>query len=69
NAIEPKRMKLVFSDAVSAAELVLLEGRGSGREELKVEPPLYIYEGPKKYTPAMRDLLTGLALPPGFSGG
>jgi tRNA1Val (adenine37-N6)-methyltransferase len=69
NAIEPKRMKLVFSDAASAAEFVLLEGRGSGREELKVEPSLYIYEGPKKYTPAMRDLLTGLALPPGSSGG
>ena len=69
NAIEPKRMKLVFSDTVSAAEFVLLEGRGSGREELKVEPSLYIYEEQKKYTPAMRELLTGLALPPGSSGG
>jgi tRNA1Val (adenine37-N6)-methyltransferase len=69
NAIEPKRMKLVFSDAASDAEFVLLEGRGLAREELKVEPPLYIYEKPGKYTKEMQGIFTGLALPPESSGG
>jgi len=65
NAIEPKRMKLVFSDASSDAEFALVEGRGGSREELKVEPPLYIYEEPKKYTQAMKAMFAELACPYG----
>lgn len=64
NAIEPKRMKLVFSDALSDAEFVLVEGRGGSREELKMEPPLYIYEEPEKYTQAMKNIFTELACLP-----
>jgi tRNA1Val (adenine37-N6)-methyltransferase len=37
--IEPKRMKLVFSDAASDAKFVLVEGRSGSREELKIERP------------------------------
>ncbi len=62
--IEPKRMKLVFSDTSSDAEFVLVEGRGESREELKVEPSLYIYEEPKKYTQAMKRIFTDLVSPP-----
>ncbi len=63
--IEPKRMKLVYSDALSNAEFVLVEGRDSSREELKVEPPLYIYDEPKKYTKAMKQMFADLAALPG----
>jgi tRNA1Val (adenine37-N6)-methyltransferase len=69
NKIEPKRMKLVFSDAASDAEFVLVEGRSGSREELKMEPPLYIYESHKKYTPAMKQIFTDLASPPEAFGG
>lgn len=63
NNIEPKRMKLVFSDAGSDAEFVLVEGRSGSREELKMEPPLYIYEEPKKYTQEMKKIFSDLAPP------
>src|SRR5512145_643687 len=68
-AIEPKRMKPVFSDALSDAEFVLVEGRSGSREELKMEPPLYIYEDRKKYTPAMKSIFSDLASPPSSGGG
>lgn len=67
--IEPKRLKLVFSDAASNAEFVLVEGRRESREELKIEPPLYIYENHKKYTPAMNNIFSELACPHGVCGG
>ncbi|MEE9911605.1 MAG: methyltransferase [Deltaproteobacteria bacterium] len=68
-AIEPKRMKLVYSDTLSDAEFVLVEGRNGSREELKMEPPLYIYEDRKKYTPAMKSIFSELASPPSIGGG
>ena len=68
NSIEPKRMKLVFSSAESNAEFVLVEALASGREELKIEPPLYIYDKNKNYTPQMDGIFSELALS-GASGG
>jgi tRNA1Val (adenine37-N6)-methyltransferase len=62
--IEPKRMKLVFSDSASDAGFVLVEGRNSSREELKIEPPLYIYEDHKKYTQAMKQIFIDLSSSP-----
>lgn len=61
NSIEPKRMKFVFSDAESAAEFVLTEGRTGSREELRIEPPLFIYGKDKRYTAQMKDIFSGLA--------
>jgi len=48
--IEPKKMKLVFSDDVSPAEFVLIEGRKESHEELQAEQPLFIYRKDKRYT-------------------
>ena len=67
--IEPKRMKLVYSDALSDAEFVLVEGRSGSREELKMEPPLFIYEEHKKYTQGMKNIFTDLASPPSACDG
>jgi tRNA1Val (adenine37-N6)-methyltransferase len=61
NSIEPKKMKIVFSDVESAAEFVLVEGRTDSREELKMEPPLFIYGKDRKYTRQMQDIFSGLA--------
>jgi tRNA1Val (adenine37-N6)-methyltransferase len=63
NNIEPKKMKLVFSDAASDAEFVVVEGRSGSHEELKMEPPLYIYEEPKRYTQDMKNIFSDLATP------
>lgn len=69
NKIEPKRMRLVFSDASSDAAFVLVEGRKGSREELKIEPPLFIYDRPKQYTKAMEEIFTGLASPQASGAG
>ncbi len=69
NKIEPKRMKLVFSDALSDAEFILVEGRSGSREELKMEPPLYIYEKQKQYSQAMKKIFSDLASPLEAAGG
>lgn len=61
NSIEPKRMRLVFSDSESAAEFVLLEGRSRSGEELVIEAPLFIYDQDKKYTRQMKNIFSGLA--------
>lgn len=43
--IEPKRLRLVHSRAGDPAKLVMIESRRAGRTGLKIEPPLYIYDG------------------------
>jgi tRNA1Val (adenine37-N6)-methyltransferase len=59
--IEPKRMKLVYSDNYSDAEFTLVEGKQGGREELKIEPPLFIYDQNRKYTAEMSGIFSELS--------
>ena len=68
-AIEPKRLKLVFSGYFSEAEFVLAEGRAQSREELKIEQPLYIYDQDKKYTREMSAIFSELSQFPADGGG
>jgi tRNA1Val (adenine37-N6)-methyltransferase len=68
NNIEPKRMQIVFSDMESDAEFVLVEGRVGSREELAIEPPIFIYDQDRNYTRQMADIFSDLA-PSGTSGG
>jgi tRNA1Val (adenine37-N6)-methyltransferase len=69
SAIEPKRMKLVFSDHFSEAEFALVEGRNGGREELKIEQPLFIYDQDKNYTKDMMGIFSELTrFPAGDDG-
>lgn len=42
--LEPKRLRLVCSDAEKAPSLVLVEGRRGGKPGLTVEPSLYLYD-------------------------
>jgi tRNA1Val (adenine37-N6)-methyltransferase len=60
NSIEPKRIKLVFSDCFSVAGFVLIEGRIGGREELKIEQPLFIYDEAKNYSKEIVGIFTEL---------
>lgn len=61
SGIEPKKMRLVFSDKFSEAEFVLVEGKAGGREELKIESPLFIYDKNRKYTETMENIFTELS--------
>ena len=42
--IEPKRLRFVHDERDAPGSFVLVEGRGGGGEELKVEPPLFLRE-------------------------
>lgn len=69
NNIEPKRMKLVYSDHNSEAEFTLVEGKQNGREELKIEPPFFIYEKNKSYTQEMSRIFSELSRSPSDGDG
>jgi tRNA1Val (adenine37-N6)-methyltransferase len=43
--IEPKRLRMIHSRVGQGAKLVMVEGRRAGKPGLKVDPPLYIYDG------------------------
>ena len=69
SGIEPKKMKLVYSDNFSDAEFALLEGKRGGREELKMAAPLFIYDQNKKYTREMTGIFRELSRYPADGGG
>lgn len=48
--IEPKRLKFIHPKMNEAPNLVLVEGKRSGRPFLKVESPLYVYNTDGTYT-------------------
>jgi tRNA1Val (adenine37-N6)-methyltransferase len=43
--IEPKRLRMIHPRYGEPANLLLVEGRKDGRPGLKIEPPLFIYQG------------------------
>ncbi|MBZ4654546.1 MAG: putative O-methyltransferase [Peptococcaceae bacterium] len=49
--LEPRRMRLIHPYLGKCAQHVLLEARKSAPPELKVLPPLVVYEAPGRYTP------------------
>ena len=66
NDIEPKRLRMVHSRHISEGEFVLVEGKKGGGEELKVLPPLFIYEEDGGYTEEMESVFRELSNPPSF---
>lgn len=48
--IEPKRMQMVHSSYKKRANIVLVEGSYKGGRELKMLPPLYVYDENGSYT-------------------
>jgi tRNA1(Val) A37 N6-methylase TrmN6 len=45
--IEPKVIKFIYPGPGENADLVLLEGIKSGKEELKIEDPIFLYSNKK----------------------
>ena len=54
--LEPKRMRLVYPHVDEAPNMVLLDCVRGGASELRVEPPLIVYEKDGSYTPELRRL-------------
>lgn len=48
--IEPKRLRFVHPSPYKTANLVLVEGMKDGGAELKMEPPLYVFDADGKYS-------------------
>jgi tRNA1Val (adenine37-N6)-methyltransferase len=68
NKIEPKRLKVVFSDKASDATLILVEGKKGSGEELRTEPPLFIYEGDHHYSRETLKIFHELSVVPAGGG-
>lgn len=49
-SLEPKRMRLVHPHLGKEPNLVLIEARKNAGQELRILPPLFIYEEPGKYS-------------------
>jgi tRNA1Val (adenine37-N6)-methyltransferase len=54
--IEPKRLRFIHSDRNSEAKIVLIEAVREGRQGVKIESPLYIYDEQRQYTNEMKKL-------------
>lgn len=48
--LEPKRMKLVYPFADQEANMVLVEALLGGRPQMRIEPPLIVYQAPGVYS-------------------
>ena len=54
--LEPKRMRLVYPHADKEPNMVLLDCVRGGAPELRVEPPLIVYEKDGTYTPELKQI-------------
>lgn len=54
--LEPKRLRFVHSTISSEAKMILMEAVKGGKEGLKIDKPLYIYEGDSKYTDELKEI-------------
>ncbi len=57
--IEPKRLRFVYPKMKKEANTILLEGTRDGKPDLKILPPLYVYEENGEYTDEMKRILYG----------
>lgn len=59
NRIEPKRMQLIYPKEGKEANTLLIEGIKDGKPDLKILPPLYVYNTDNEYTAEVREILYG----------
>ncbi|WP_077621107.1 tRNA1(Val) (adenine(37)-N6)-methyltransferase [Bacillus sinesaloumensis] len=57
--VEPKRLQFVHPRMGKEANTILVEGMKDGNADLKVLPPLYVYDENKEYTKEIRKILYG----------
>ena len=54
--LEPKRLQFVHSHPRDEARLLLLEGLKEGHAQVRVLPPLFLYDSMGKYTPEAQEI-------------
>ena len=59
NRLEPKRIQFVYPKQGKEANTLLIEAIKDGKPDLKILPPLYVYEDDNEYTAEVRALLYG----------
>lgn len=59
NRLEPKRIRLVYPKAGKEANTLLIEGIKDGKPDLKILPPLIVYNDQGEYTEEVSALLYG----------
>lgn len=57
--LEPKRLQFVHPKRGKDANMLLIEGIRDGKADLKLLPPLYIYEEDSTYTKEAKDIIYG----------
>ena len=62
HGIEPKRLRVVHSNAASGGVFVLAEGLKGAGEELEILPPLFIYGDDGSYSGEVDEILGGSSL-------
>lgn len=59
NLIEPKRLRFVHPSYGRAPNLVLVEGLLNGGDELRIMPPLYVYNEDGAYSDEINEIYSG----------
>ncbi|WP_064091141.1 tRNA1(Val) (adenine(37)-N6)-methyltransferase [Rossellomorea aquimaris] len=57
--VEPKRLRLVYPKPGKEANTLLIEGMKDGKPDLKILPPLYVYNENHEYTTEVHEILYG----------
>ncbi|RDW15288.1 SAM-dependent methyltransferase [Oceanobacillus arenosus] len=57
--IEPKRLQLIYPKKGKEANMLLIEGIRDGKADLKILPPLYIYNEDGTYTNEAKEIIYG----------
>ncbi|KZZ86510.1 tRNA1(Val) (adenine(37)-N6)-methyltransferase [Bacillus sp. SJS] len=57
--IEPKRIQFVYPKKGREANTLLIEGTKNGQPDLKILPPLFVYDENNEYTKEVRTILYG----------
>jgi len=57
--IEPKRMRLVYPRRDAEPNMVLIEGVRNGKPELRIQPPLIVYENGEEYCEELQEIYFG----------
>ncbi len=55
--LTPRRLKIIYPKINMSPEMVLIEGRPNYKPDLKIEPPLIMYDEKNQYTSAMAEIL------------
>ncbi|WP_173104288.1 tRNA1(Val) (adenine(37)-N6)-methyltransferase [Bacillus sp. KH172YL63] len=57
--LEPKRLRFVYPKPGREANTILIEGIKDGKPDLKILPPLYVYDEHNQYSQEVHDMLYG----------